>query len=83
MKRQKMQLFDIIALGIDYHAFQRVKDRNGNRGTRYILSTQLTPEQIAAVNRFKNTVISSAMQRYAPEIKYQTIIILDRIPKEV
>ena len=81
MKRQKMNFYDLIDMNINYHDFQQVHDNAGNKGTRYILSNMLTDEQIAKINSFKNTIISTCQYRYAPEIKYQTLIILDKCIK--
>ena len=83
MKRQKMNFSDLVNMNIEYHAFQRVHDTMGNRGTRYVLSKPLTAEQIEIINNFKNTVVSSCKYRYAPEIQYSTLIILDKCKKVV
>lgn len=83
MRRTKMRPADLYELGIDYFYEARVKNSNGERGWRYVLDKPLTPEQEKAVRSFKNTIISTATHRYAPEIVHQTIIILDKCRKEV
>lgn len=83
MKRQKMNFSDLINMNVNFHDFHRVHDSIGNKGTRYILSNPLTDEQIKVINNFKNTIISSCQYRYAPEIKYTTLIILDKCKKVV
>ena len=81
MKRQKMNLRDMDMHGIDFYAHQRVRDSKGNTGYRYILCNPLTDEQIKVVNSFKNTIVSTCHHRYAPEIRHDTLIILDKCKK--
>ena len=78
MKRSKMNLSDMELHKIYYHASQRIKNRDGIHGTRYILSAPLTPDQIAVIVHFKNTLVSSCSYRYAPEIKYDCLILFDK-----
>ncbi len=78
MKRKKIDFRDFGKYGINYIAFQRVKNFNGVRGTRYILDKKLTPEQETAVRSWKNVTIGSATNRYAPEIKYNTVTLWER-----
>lgn len=80
MKKQKMYLGDMLDAGIEYIDFQRVTNKKtGVKGWRYILENPLTEKQVAIINSFKNTVISSCQYRYAPEIKHDTLIILDKV----
>lgn len=83
MRRKKMNHSDLYELGIDYGYSARVKNADGEKGWRYVLDKPLTPEQEKAVRSFKNTIISTATYRYAPEIVHQTIIMLDKCRKEV
>jgi hypothetical protein len=76
--RRKMNVHDMYTAGIEYHAYSRVKNKHGLFGWRYVLCKPLTAEQIQAVKRWENTTISSVSYRYAPEIKYDTIIIWDK-----
>ena len=78
MKRQKATLMDLYDLDVQYHASQRVKDKKGNLGTRYILSKALTSEQEGVLQAFKNIRFSTCYCKYAPEIVYNTVIIMDK-----
>ena len=78
MKRKKMQLSDLIAANINYFAFSRVKNAAGVKGWRYVLEKPLTTEQLEAVKKYNNVILSSCAYRYAPELTYSTIIILDK-----
>lgn len=78
MKRQKATLTDLYDLNVRYHATQRVKDKQGNFGTRYILSKELTSEQKALLQAFKNIHFSTCYYKYAPEIVYDTVVIMDK-----
>lgn len=78
MRRQKATLMDLYDLNVQYHATQRVKDKEGRRGTRYVLSAPLTSDQKDILQAFKNVYISTCFYRYAPEIVYDTIIIMDK-----
>lgn len=78
MKRIKANVSDLYNLGIDYHAFQRVKRADGTTGTRFVLDKPLTPDQRDALSKFRNVVFSSCSLRYAPEIRYKTIILTDK-----
>lgn len=82
MKR-KLQLFDMIRAGVDYIAYQRVKDQAGNMGYRYILDKPLSAEQKEYIIGFQNVIVSSAAYKYAPEIKHDVIILLDKCRKPV
>lgn len=65
-----------------YHAFQKVKGDKGI-GYRYVLSEPLTQEQKDYLKQYSNVVINSAQHKYAPEIKYDTVILLDSVSKKV
>lgn len=82
-KRLKMNFWDFDKIGQCYHDFQRVSDNKGNEGYRYTLGKKLTQEQIDIIKSYKNTIISSCQHKYAPEIKYDTVIILDKCIKGV
>ena len=73
----------MIENGIDYHDFQRVKNTAGEYGYRYVLDKPLTAAQLEAVNGYKNTVVGGCRHRYAPEIQYTTLILLDKCRKAV
>lgn len=81
MKRKKMLLSDMINNGINYFNFNRVKNNSGVRGWRYILDKPLTKEQITFILNFKNVVIGECNYKYAPELKYNTLIIFDKCIK--
>ena len=61
-----------------YHDFHRVKDVDGNKGFRYILNKPLTDERRNQLYAFSNVRISSCVHKYAPEIRYDTVILLDK-----
>ena len=82
MKKQKMYLGDMLDAGIDYIDFQCITEANKYSGYRYIIEKPLTEKQIAIINSYKNTIISYCYYRYAPEICYDTVILLDKCIKE-
>ena len=65
----------------DYH---RVVNNNDKtiKGVRYRLANRLTQEQKDYILSFKNTIISDCYLKYAPEIKYDVVIILDKCIKK-
>lgn len=79
MKRIKARFSDLIDLDIEYHAFQRVKRCDGVTGTRFVLSKPLSDTQRKKLSAFRNIVFSSCAHKYAPEIRYETLIILDKV----
>ena len=84
MKRKKATVTDLYLKGIQYHAFQRITNTTTKeKGYRYILCDPLTDEQKEALKQFKNVIISSCSYRYAPEINHDTVILMDKIIKEV
>ena len=78
MRRSKMNVHDLYLLDIEYHVFNRVKHPEHGYGTRYILSKPLTDIQIDSIIKFKNTLCGDCYYRYAPELKYNTIILYDK-----
>ena len=82
MKRKKANVSDLYANGIKYFAFSRVTNTNtGEKGYKYILCDPLTDEQKEFLAQFKNVIISSATYKYAPEIKHDTVILMDKMIK--
>ena len=63
-----------------YHAFSKVSGEMGS-GYRYTLSNKLTQEQKDYLAQYSNVRIGDAKYKYAPEIKYDTVILLNRMPK--
>ena len=65
-----------------YHTFNRVsKTENGKKytGYRYTLTNPLTDEQSAELSQYSNVEFGKAQYRFAPEINYATIILIDRV----
>lgn len=81
-RRKKMGLSDLLALGISYHAYSRVKTPDGVYGYRYRLDKPPTDEQTAAILSWKNTRTGTAHHRFAPEITYSTVTIFDHCIRE-
>ena len=81
MKRIKANFSDIINNNIEYHAHGRVKNVDGLRGTRFILSKELTQIQREYFGQFQNILIGTCYYKYAPEIQHDTIIIFDNCLK--
>lgn len=79
MKRIKARFSDLIGLDIEYHAFQGVRRNDGVKGTRFVLSKPLSDAQREKLSAFRNVVFSSCALKYAPEIRYETLIILDKV----
>lgn len=70
------------SIGSSYSGFTRVhKDEDGKRyyGYRYTLTTKLTDEQKRELTKYSNVEIGDATYRYAPEISYSTVVLIDRI----
>ena len=78
MRRKKANILDLMKLGVDYFKFERVKNSEGKKGTRYTLDKPLTESQSTYLSQFKNVILSSCNYRYAPEIQYQALILLDK-----
>ena len=78
MRRKKANILDLIKLGVDYFKFERVKNSEGKRGTRYTLEKPLNDSQLEHLSKFKNVILSTCNYRYAPEVKHQVLIILDK-----
>lgn len=79
MKRQKMRLSDLSEFGIWYHASQRIALPGNISGTRFVLDKPLTDDQIKAIAQYKNVVRRNVAYRQAPEIRYETLILTDKI----
>ncbi len=78
MKRQKMNLSDLINNNIDYYDFGRFTLLNGVRGTYYKLAKPLTKEQRELVFSFRNTSTGIRTTQYAPELKDDVVFIYDK-----
>ena len=76
--RRKASILDLMKLGVEYFKFERVKNSEGKKGTRYTLEKPLTDSQHEHLSKFKNVILSSCNYRYAPEIQHQTVILLDK-----
>ena len=63
-----------------YTGFAKVTGNKGS-GYRYTLSNKLTREQHDYWAQYDNVEFGTAQYRYAPEIKYDTVILLNRMPK--
>lgn len=78
MKRKKANFNDIINQNIEYHASGRVKNVDGVRGTRFILSKAITQAQRNYFMQFKNTLTGTCYNRYNYQLKYDCIILFDK-----
>ena len=78
MKRQKMNLSDLIDNNIDYYGFGRFTLPNGVRGTYYKLDKPLTKEQHDFVFSFRNTSTGICTTQFAPELKNDIVFIYDK-----
>ena len=74
--KNKLTFSKMIEMGIEYFDFQNVS-KGEKTGTRYILAKPLTTLQRAKFQEYSNVIISSCSYKYAPEITYDTIILLD------
>lgn len=81
-RRRKAYFSDLMMQNVEYTAFSRVCDSKGNRGTRYVLSEPMAKEVKEYFEKFENVKFGKAHYRYAPEIVHDTLILLDKIPKE-
>ena len=78
MRRRKASILDLMKNNVEYFKFERVKNAEGKRGTRYTLEKPLTDSQLEYLSQFKNVILSTCNYRYAPEIEHQVVIILDK-----
>lgn len=77
-KRRKLYHFnDMLKDGIDFYDYKRVISKDGSKGTRYTLCNELTVEQKEKLSKYDNVVMSSCYYKYAREISYDTLILLD------
>ena len=75
MKRLKATFTDIP----EYFDFQRIQRADGLKGWRYLLDRPLTPEEREELpRRWRNLELSGARHRYAPEIRYDAVILWDK-----
>ena len=65
-------------IGTDFFRYEFVKDSQGRTGVRYFVEN-LTQAQRETLSGFGNVVLSKATSRYAPEIQYDTVILLDKL----
>lgn len=63
-----------------YTGFAKVTGNKGS-GYRYTLSNKLTREQHDYLAQYDNVDFGIAQYRYAPEIKHDTVILLDKMSK--
>lgn len=63
-----------------YTKFSKVKNDKGV-GYRYNLKNKLTREQHSYLEQYDNVFFGEAQYKYAPEIKYDTVILLDKMNK--
>ena len=63
-----------------YTGISKVKNNKGV-GYRYNLKNKLTREQHSYLEQYDNVFFGEAQYKYAPEIKYDTVILLDRMNK--
>ena len=61
----------------DYYDFHRVTGSDGEKGYRYILDKKLTADNITLLKKYDNVIISSCHNKHAPELTYDTLILLD------
>lgn len=77
-KRRKAYFIDIINNNIYYHAFQRIKTKSGVFGWRYVLDKPLNEIQADYFKKFKNVIFGDCYYKYNPQMKYNTLILLDK-----
>lgn len=75
--RKLFHFSDLLKNKIEFYDISRVKDENGRKGTRYMLCDKLTDTQIDLLMNYDNVIVSTAVYRYAPELKRHTLILLD------
>lgn len=70
------------SIGNSYHTFNRVSRTDDSKkysGYRYTLSNPLTDEQVAELSQYSNVEFGKAQYKFAPEINYSTVILIDKI----
>ena len=68
-------------LNLNYHGFYRTKiTRDGRKiyGTMFILSKKLEDNQKSEILKYPNTLLYYSQSQYAPELKNNAILILDK-----
>lgn len=71
--RVKMNFRDFENIGVEFYDFYRTKV-----GYVYCLPCVLTQEQQEYILKFKNTKVTIAHLKYAPEIKKSLVLIADK-----
>lgn len=77
-KRRKFRYEWFHDIGTDFFRYEFVKDSQGRTGVRYFVEN-LTQAQRDVLAGFGNVILSKATSRYAPEIQYDTVILLDKL----
>ena len=80
-RKIKLNMYDIYDLGLVWFGSERVKYTINNKvvyGTRYLLDKPINEKQLEFINNFKNVLLGNAIYKYANEIKYQTITLMDK-----
>jgi len=84
--KEEYDFYDFVNLldenGWGYHNYQDVISKDGREGTRFTLSTNGKHTDFETLKNkilsfFPDAVFGNAQHRYAPEIKYATVIIFD------
>lgn len=80
MARKKMTAYDLLNMECYFFEERKVHrlDDKTIKGIRYTLDNRLTDEQKEIILSYKNTEVGTCHYRYAPEIKYDTVIILNK-----
>ena len=79
---KKLNLIDMDKEGLVYFAFSRVtatRSRNGIGYFIYHLEKPLSENKQAILNaQYNNIAFGKSMYRYAPQVKYQTLLVFDK-----
>lgn len=79
-RKTKFTAFDLLNMGCYFFEEHKVYSKidTTNKGIRYTLDEKLTQEQKDKILAYKNTDIGTCHYRYAPELEYDTVIIMNK-----
>ena len=79
---KKLNLVDMDKEGLIYVAFSRVTASRSHNNIGYFIYRLEKPlsekEQATLIAHYNNIAFSESMYRYAPQVKYQTLLVFDK-----
>ena len=75
--KQKLYVWELHDLGIDFYHYDRIKNSQGF-GYIYILCNKLTDEQKEILGKYKNVLITHGHWKDIPTVSNDAIILMDK-----